>query len=159
MKAADHSTSSKRVVALVAGLFIVVVAVAAVSFVAPSGPFACSDSAHRLEPSVERELKRLMGSRGSVVGVGQCYEGGHDGFSLQYDATAADDAIAFFEEPFACERSKPQTDVLAPDAEMTCEVASAIVNVAVDFYESYDASQPAHAEAYVYIEAEADSPR
>jgi hypothetical protein len=146
------------VVALVAGLFIVVAAVAVVSCVASSGPFACSDSADRLEPSVEKELERLMDSRGSVVAVGQCYEGGHDGFSLQYAATAADEAIAVFPEAFACERSQPQTDELAPDAEMTCEVAGATVNVAVDFYESYDRLLPAHAEAYVYLEGKADSP-
>lgn len=159
MKTSGQSAALKRVVALVAGLFVVAVVVAAVSFVARSGSFACSDAADRLEPSVEKELKRLMGSRGSVVGVGQCYEGGHDGFSLQYEATAADDAIAFFEDAFACKRSKPQSDVLASDVEMTCEVASATVNVQVDFYESFGPSHPEHAEAYVFIEGKADAPQ
>lgn len=93
--------------------------------------FACSDEGAALLPALGEHLRSGLATQKNVriVEVGQCYEGGKDGYQTSFESPSLEHTVGVLERAWVCGESEMPDDL---SALLTCKVSNTTVTFEVD---------------------------
>jgi hypothetical protein len=124
-------TARRAFIVLLSGvLALVALTAAGFHFLGHPPAFACGAVGRALLDDLERNLDDGLGDMPGYKGttVGQCYEGGHDGVSVSFDAAAKETVEGRVSDALGCVREQVNA---VGEAELRCSASSFEFQVAV----------------------------